>query len=139
MMSIAGSREYSFIVVSQGVRLDRYVTENCPELTRNQAQRLIGDGLVRVNGAVTKAGLKLSNGDRVTVTVPPLKFDQLEPEPIPFDVLYEDDDVLVIDKPAGLPVHPAPGHPDHTLVNAILAYLSAGTGQGASISGARGY
>jgi len=125
MMSIAGPREYSFVVVSQGVRLDRYVTENCPELTRNQAQRLIGDGLVRVNGAVTKAGLKLSNGDQVTVTVPPPKFNQLEPEPIPFDVLYEDDDVLVIDKPAGLPVHPAPGHPDHTLVNAILAYLSA--------------
>jgi len=123
-MSIASPREYSFIVVGQGVRLDRYVAENCPELTRSQAQRLIGDGLVRVNGAVAKAGLKLSDGDRVMVTIPPPESRLLEPELIPFDILYEDDDVLVIDKPAGLPVHPAPGHPDHTLVNAILAYLS---------------
>lgn len=123
-MSIAGPREYSFTVVGQGIRLDRYVAENCSELTRSQAQRLIIDGLVRVNDAVAKAGLKLSNGDRVTVTVPPLLPDFLEPEAIPFDILYEDDDVLVINKPAGLLVHPAPGHPDHTLVNAILAYLS---------------
>ena len=123
-MSIAGSREYSFIVASQGIRLDRYVAENCPELTRSQAQRLIVDGLVKVNDAVAKAGLKLSNGDRVTVAIPPPLSDLLKPETIPFDILYEDDDMLVIDKPAGLPVHPAPGHPDHTLVNAILAYLS---------------
>ena len=66
----------------------------------------------------------MSNGDRVTVSVPPPTSNLLEPEAIPFDILYEDDDVLVIDKPAGLPVHPAPGHPDHTLVNAILAYLT---------------
>jgi len=125
MMSIAGPREYSFIIGSQDIRLDRYVAENCPELTRSQAQRLIADGLVKVNGAVAKVGLKLGNGDRVTVTIPPPMSGFLEPEAIPFDILYEDDDVLVIDKPAGLPVHPAPGHPDHTLVNAILAYLSA--------------
>ena len=122
-MSIAGPREYSFIVVSQDIRLDRYVAENCPGLTRSQAQRLIVNGLVRVNGTVAKAGLKLNNGDRVTVAIPPPPPGLLEPEAIPFDILYEDDDVLVIDKPAGLPVHPAPGHPDHTLVNAVLAYL----------------
>jgi 23S rRNA pseudouridine1911/1915/1917 synthase len=124
MMSIANSRGYSFVVGSQEIRLDRYVAENCPELTRSQAQKLIGKGLVQVNGAVAKASLKLSNGDRVTVTIPPPTSSLLEPETIPFAVLYEDDDVLVIDKPAGLPVHPAPGHPEHTLVNAILAYLS---------------
>ena len=126
-MSIAGSREYSFIVASQGIRLDRCVAENCPELTRSQAHRLIADGLVKVNDAVAKAGLKLSNGDRVTVAIPPPLSDLLKPETIPFDILYEDDDMLVIDKPAGLPVHPAPGHPDHTLVNAILAYLDMDT------------
>ena len=124
MMSIAGPREYSFIIGSQDIRLDRYVAENCPELTRSQAQRLIADGLVKVNGAVAKSGLKLGNGDRVTVAIPLPISGFLEPEAIPFDILYEDDDVLVIDKPAGLPVHPAPGHPAHTLVNAILAYLS---------------
>jgi 23S rRNA pseudouridine1911/1915/1917 synthase len=124
MMSITGSREYSFTVASQGVRLDHYVAENCPELTRSQAQRLIAGGLVKVNGAVAKASLKLSNGDSVTVTIPTPTSDFPKPEAIPFDILYEDDDVLVIDKPAGLPVHPAPGHPGHTLVNAVLAYLS---------------
>jgi 23S rRNA pseudouridine1911/1915/1917 synthase len=123
MTSNAGSSEYSFVAGSHGVRLDRFVAEHCPELTRSQAQRLIIDGLVRVNNATAKAGLKLNNGDRVTVSVPPPASDLLEPEVIPFDILYEDDDVLVIDKPAGLPVHPAPGHPEHTLVNAILAYL----------------
>lgn len=123
MTSNAGSREYSFVAGRQGVRLDRFVAENCPELTRNQAQRLIIDGLVRVDGAAAKAGLKLNNGDRVTVIVPLPDSSSLKPEVIPFDVLYEDDDILVIDKPAGLPVHPAPGHPEHTLVNAILAYL----------------
>jgi len=123
-MSIAGSREYSYVVGSQGVRLDRYVAENCPGLTRTQAQRLIVAGLVKVNGAVARASLKLSLGDRVTVTIPPPTPSHPEPEAIPFGILYEDDDVLVIDKPAGLPVHPAPGHPSHTLVNAVLAYLS---------------
>jgi 23S rRNA pseudouridine1911/1915/1917 synthase len=123
-MSMAGPREHSYVVDSQGIRLDRYVAANCSELSRTQAQKLISDGLVRVNGAVAKASLKLNIGDRVTVTVPPSITSQPEPEAIPFGILYEDDDVLVIDKPAGLPVHPAPGHPGHTLVNAILAYLS---------------
>lgn len=112
------------MVGSQGIRLDRYVAGNCPELTRTQAQKLIDDGMVRVNGVVAKASLKLSVGDRITVTIPPSAPSHPEPEDIPFGILYEDYDVLVIDKPAGLPVHPAPGHPDHTLVNAILAYLS---------------
>ncbi len=123
-MSGAGPREYSLIAGNQNVRLDRYVAENCPELTRSQAQRLISDGLIRVNDVVAKASLKLSDGDRITVTVPPPKYSPLEPESIAFDILYKDDDVLVVDKPAGLPVHPAPGHPEHTLVNAVLAYLS---------------
>jgi len=123
-MSVTGSTEHSYVVDSEGIRLDRYVAENCPELTRTQAQKLINDGLVTVNGTVAKASLKPSVGDRVTVTIPPPPSSQPEPEAIPFNILYEDDDVLVIDKPAGLPVHPAPGHPSHTLVNAVLAYLS---------------
>ena len=107
-----------------GLRLDRYVAEGCPELTRTQAQRLIGEGLVLVNGAPARAGLKLAAGDRVAVTIPAPSPSPLQPEDIPFGVLYEDDDLLVIDKPAGLPVHPAPGHPEHTLVNALLGYLA---------------
>ena len=123
-MSVTGSTEHSYVVDSQGIRLDRYVAENCPELTRTQAQKLINDGLVRVNGMAARSSLKLSVGDCVTVVIPPSPSSQPEPEAIPFGILYEDDDVLVIDKPAGLPVHPAPGHPSHTLVNAVLAYLS---------------
>jgi 23S rRNA pseudouridine1911/1915/1917 synthase len=123
MTSNAGSREYRFVSGSRDIRLDRFVAENCPELTRNQAQKLIIDGLVRVNGMIAKPSLKLDAEDIVMVTVPPPAWDILVPEVISFDILYEDDDILVIDKPAGLPVHPAPGHPEHTLVNAILAYL----------------
>jgi len=123
-MSVTGFTEHSYVVDSQGIRLDRYVAENCPELTRTQAQKLINDGLVRVNGMVARSSLKLNVGDCVTVVIPPSPSSQPEPEAIPFGILYEDDDVLVIDKPAGLPVHPAPGHPSHTLVNAVLAYLS---------------
>lgn len=115
---------YHFTVERPGVRLDKYVAENCPELSRTQAQKLIADGHVTVNDVMARAGLKLSTGDRIKVSIPPEEPGTLLPESIPFGILYEDGDVLVIDKPAGLPVHPAPGHPGHTLVNGLLAYLS---------------
>lgn len=115
---------YRFTVERPGVRLDKYVAENCPELSRTQAQKLIPDGHITVNDVVARAGLKLTTGDRITVSIPPEEPGTLLPESIPFGILYEDSDVLVIDKPAGLPVHPAPGHPGHTLVNGLLAYLS---------------
>jgi 23S rRNA pseudouridine1911/1915/1917 synthase len=115
---------YRFTVERPGVRFDKYVAENCPELSRTQAQKLIAEGHVTVNDVVARAGLKLSTGDRIKVSIPPEEPGTLLPESIPFGILYEDGDVLVIDKPAGLPVHPAPGHPGHTLVNGLLAYLS---------------
>ncbi len=124
MRGIAGNRFYDLVVAEAGVRLDLYVAGHCPELSRTQAQKLIGDGLVTVNDEVAKAGLKLAIGDRVAVTLPPPAPSPLQPEDIPLDILFEDDDLLVIDKPAGLPVHPSPGHPGHTLVNALLAYFS---------------
>ena len=104
------------------MRLDRYVAEECPELSRTQAQGLITDGLITVNGHPAKARLKLDVGDRVKITLPPPP-GPLLPEAIPLDIPYQDDDLLVIDKPVGLTVHPAPGHQSHTLVNAILAYV----------------
>ncbi len=115
---------YRFTVERPGVRLDKYVAENCPELSRTHAQKLIADGHITVNDVVARSGFKLSTGDRITASIPPEEPGTLLPEFIPFGILYEDDDVLVIDKPAGLPVHPAPGHPGHTLVNGLLAYLS---------------
>ena len=119
------SDKYSFVVDRQGIRLDKYVGEKCPELSRTQAQKLISDGYVKVNDHVAKAGLKLNIGDRVTASIPPATPSPLLPEAILFGLIYEDDDLLVIDKPAGLAVHPAPGHPSHTLVNAILSHLSS--------------
>jgi 23S rRNA pseudouridine1911/1915/1917 synthase len=116
---------YSLVVDQPGIRLDKYVTEHCPELSRTRTQRLIGDGYIKVNGRVAKAGLKLDIGDKLTINIPPPPPTTLTPEAIPLNILYEDNDLLVIDKPAGLTVHPAPGHPAHTLVNAILSHLSS--------------
>jgi len=113
---------FNFVVDGSGVRLDRFVSEKCPGLSRTQAQRLIEEGFVTVNDRAAKSSLKLSAGDRVAVTIPPTPPSSLAPEAMPLKIVYEDVDLLVIDKPAGLTVHPAPGHPGGTLINAILAY-----------------
>jgi 23S rRNA pseudouridine1911/1915/1917 synthase len=115
--------QYSFIADAEGPRLDRFVGETCPELSRTHAQKLIVEGFITVNGRPAKPSLKLAVGDRVDIVVPPEPPARLSPEDIPLRILYEDKDLLVVDKPAGLAVHPAPGHPSHTLVNAILNYL----------------
>ncbi len=114
---------YSFVVDEPGIRLDKYVCQKCSELSRTYVQKLIGDGHITVNDRMVKAGLKLNIGDRLTVTIPSTTPSALSPEAIPLNIIYEDDDLLVIDKPAGLAIHPAPGHPSHTLVNAILSHL----------------
>ncbi len=103
-----------------GIRLDKYLTKVLPEYSRAHLQKLIVQGYVLVNGQRTRASRKLNDSDVVTVELAPSPAHPL-PEPIPLAVVYEDKDVLVVDKPAGLTTHPAPGHPDHTLVNAILA------------------
>jgi len=114
---------YSLVADRAGVRLDKYVGEEYPELSRTHAQKLIAGGYITVNDHVAKAGLKLSVGDRIKIVLPPPAPTPLSPEAIPLDIIYEDDDLLVVDKPAGLTVHPAPGHPSHTLINAILSYF----------------
>ncbi len=121
---MASPKEWDFTVTGAGERLDRYVAENCPEISRTQAQRLIADGQVTVNGAAVKSGLKLATGDRVHITLPPPSPSPLGAEAIPVAIIYEDADLLVIDKPSGLTVHPAPGHPSGTLVNALLSHLA---------------
>ena len=116
-------KAYHFVADQPGVRLDKYVCGKCPELSRTRIQKLIGGGYITVNDHVAKASAKLNVGDRLTVIIPPTPPSALSPEAIPLNILYEDDDLLVIDKPAGLTVHPAPGHPSHTLVNAILSHF----------------
>jgi len=114
---------YNLVVDKQGTRLDKYVSEHCLELSRTQTQKLISDGFIKVNDRVAKAGLKLNAGDRLTISLPPAAPSSLLPEAIPLNIIYEDDDLLAIDKPPGLAVHPAPGHSTHTLANAILSHL----------------
>jgi 23S rRNA pseudouridine1911/1915/1917 synthase len=116
------TRKLELTANRSGVRLDKYVAEECAELSRSYIQRLIGNGHVTVNNCVAKGSLKLNIGDRVVLVIPPPIPSTPLPEEIPLTIVYEDNDLLVVDKPAGLTVHPAPGHPSHTLVNAVLAH-----------------
>jgi 23S rRNA pseudouridine1911/1915/1917 synthase len=115
---------------SDGVRLDRWISEQRPEISRTQAQRLIDGGHVTLNAAAARSSVKIMAGDVVVLELPPRPPSTLNAETIPVKILYEDNDLLVVDKPPGLVVHPAPGHPNHTLANAILPHLTqlAGTG-----------
>lgn len=107
----------------QGLRLDRGLAEQLPELSRSRLQQLIRQGQVWLNGKPCRdKDRPLQAGDEVEVRIPPATPTALQPEPIPLDILYEDDDLLVINKPRGLVVHPAPGHASGTLVHALLAH-----------------
>ena len=114
-------KTYHLVVRDTGVRLDRFAAGECPELTRTQAQKLIAGGCITVNGREAKPSLKLEAGDRVDIIIPPAPPSPLVAESIPLHIVYEDEDLLVVDKPPGLTVHPAPGHLDHTLINALLS------------------
>jgi 23S rRNA pseudouridine1911/1915/1917 synthase len=116
------NRKLEFIVTTEGVRLDKYIAQECPELSRSHVQRLISEGYITVNDRAAKGSLKLNIGDKIAAVIPPPAPPTPLPEEIPLNIVYEDSDLLVVDKPAGLAVHPAPGHPSHTLVNAILAH-----------------
>lgn len=103
-----------------GSRLDRYLAQALPDVSRSYVQQLIGDGHVRVNDRAAKASYTVQPGDQVLVTLPLPQPTDIVPEHIPLTIVYEDDDLLVVDKPAGMVVHPAPGHATGTLVNALL-------------------
>jgi 23S rRNA pseudouridine1911/1915/1917 synthase len=104
-------------------RLDKYLTESLPEFSRSRIQGLIANGLVDVNGlAAKKAGQALESGSRLTVRIPPPVPADLIAEDIPLDIVFENEDLIVVNKPAGMVVHPAAGHPSGTLVNAVLGY-----------------
>jgi 23S rRNA pseudouridine1911/1915/1917 synthase len=106
-----------------GDRLDRWLAQQCPDLSRARLQRLIEAGQVLLNGAICQEKQhKLQGGDHLQVIIPPAEPLALKAQAIPLDILYEDDQLLILNKPAGLVVHPAPGHPDGTLVNALLAH-----------------
>lgn len=104
----------------QQMRLDKYLAGQYPEQTRSYLQKLIKDGEVLVNGKTVKAGYQLSKGDEVSVNIPEPKELDVEPQKMDLDIVYEDEDVILINKPKGMVVHPAPGHTTDTLVNGLL-------------------
>lgn len=104
-------------------RLDLFLVSMNPDMTRTRIQRLIDAGCVLLNGKVpTKSGIKLENGDQVEMTIPDPVSTKLIAEDIPLDIIYEDDHVLIINKPAGMVVHPSVGHASGTLVHAALSH-----------------
>jgi 23S rRNA pseudouridine1911/1915/1917 synthase len=111
------------VEVAESERLDSYLSQNIEEISRSQIQKLIQQGLVQINDCVcTEKKTVVKVGDRLILEIPEIKPLNLEPQSIPLEILYEDEHLLVINKPVGLVVHPAPGHSDHTLVNALLAH-----------------
>lgn len=103
-----------------GTRIDVFLAENMEDLSRSGVQKLIDEGNITLNGGKTKANYKLREKDIIDVTVPEVKEVEILPEDISLDILYEDADVIVVNKPQGMVVHPAPGHTSGTLVNALM-------------------
>ena len=104
-------------------RLDRFVEARCPELSRSRCARLIREGWVLLNGGAAKPSTHVRAGDAVQVVVPPSAPSEMAPQPMHLPIVYQDSHIIVVNKPAGLTVHPGPGHPDWTLVNALLAMV----------------
>ena len=119
-----GGYSISFTVTQEnaGQRIDRAAAENFPDFTRSHIQKMIDSGVVTVNGKVVSKSFKPKADDEVIVYVEPLQDCATEPENIPLDIRYEDDYLLVVNKPKGMVVHPAPGNYSGTLVNALLYY-----------------
>lgn len=119
---------------SEPQRLDKFLAVHIGELSRARLQGLIRDGKVLVNGILPrKPGQLIERGDLVQVTIPPVETTQLQPESIPLDIIYEDKNLLVVNKPAGMVVHPAAGHDQGTLVNAALAHAPNMAGIGGEL------
>lgn len=109
-----------------GQRIDRYLSEKLPDLTRSYLQKLIGEGFVLQKGKPVKNGTKTLAGEQIEVTVPEAEEPEILPEDIPLDILYEDADVILVNKPKDMVVHPAAGHYSGTLVNALMYHCRDG-------------
>jgi 23S rRNA pseudouridine1911/1915/1917 synthase len=134
------SQDYRVTEASEaGQRLDRWLSTQMADISRSQVQKLIEQGQVCVNQqSCTTKKYEIQPGDRVTVAVPPPIPLNLEPESIPLEILYEDEHLLIVNKPAGVVVHPAPGHATGTLVHALLAHCQSEHGLETSLSGIGG-
>ena len=114
-------------ITTQTGRLDKVLTTIFPQYSRSQIQQLLEQGNILVNETLQKGKYKVKAGDKINLTEPAIKELEVEPENIALDIVYEDDDVIVINKPQGMVVHPAPGHEHHTLVNALLYHCPLST------------
>ena len=112
--------EFSVDGSENGIRIDRYLSEKNAELSRSYLQKLLKEQGITVNGKEVKANYKVQAGDEIRISLPDLSEPDILPEDIPLDILYEDEDVMVVNKPKGMVVHPSAGHTSGTLVNAIL-------------------
>ena len=114
-------KEYIVSQEEKGKRLDTYIPSVGIDITRTSAQRLIEDGNILVNGKNAKVSYKIQENDKISVEIPEPKQIELKAQNIPIEIIYEDSDIIVVNKPKGMVVHPANGNPDGTLVNAIMA------------------
>lgn len=121
-MSDTMNRNFDHVVTDEyeGMRVDKLISELIDSLSRSYIKKLIDDKKVNVNGKVVKASFSVSEGDRITMEIPTPQVPDIKPEDIPLDILYEDEDVIVVNKPKGMVVHPAAGHYEGTLVNALM-------------------
>lgn len=128
-------KEHSFVVEGEakGERFDVYLKAKLPDLSRERIKNLIEEGFILVEGKSVKPSYKLKGGEQVLVRIPVEKEYSLQPKEVPFEILYEDEDIAVIYKPAGIVVHPAPGHLDDTLVHGLLLKLRSLSGVGGEL------
>ncbi len=128
------SDHYNFTVSEENIgdRIDKVLSKQLPEMSRSSLQKLVNDGCVLVNGNIVSKNYKIKNSDTISVEIPEAEELKAEPQDIPIDIVYEDDSLLVVNKPQGMVVHPAAGNPDGTLVNALLFHCK---GRLSSING----
>lgn len=132
-MCESNAQKYVFVIEAAGERIDKFLSDNMTDVTRSRIKKLLLDGCVSISGSpVTKANYKLKPGDEVTVIIPNVREAEIVAEDIPLEIVYEDSDMLVVNKPQGMVVHPAAGNYSHTLVNALLWHC------GESLSGING-
>jgi len=126
------ARTFKFVVPEEHarMRLDIFLVKALPELSRSRIQQLIRGGFVRLDGTATRAHQLVRTGNQIEITQPPPEKIETKPQAIPLAILYEDDDLIVINKPAGMTVHPGAGQREHTLVNALLHHCSTLSGIG---------
>lgn len=114
------TKNYKLIIDGEKGRLDKVIAEKITDLSRTKIKELVNDKNILVNNKAEKVSYKVQSGDVIDVTIPPVKPLSLEAENLHLDIVYEDSDVIVVNKPQGMVVHPSAGHPDHTLVNGLL-------------------